>query len=28
MLTFLPIPQSEINKNGLLEQNPGYNVAP
>ncbi|MEX2511911.1 MAG: RagB/SusD family nutrient uptake outer membrane protein [Cyclobacteriaceae bacterium] len=23
----LPIPQSEINKNGLLEQNPGYNVA-
>ena len=24
----LPIPQSEINKNGLLEQNPGYNVAP
>ncbi|MEX0882723.1 MAG: RagB/SusD family nutrient uptake outer membrane protein [Cyclobacteriaceae bacterium] len=23
----LPIPQSEINKNGMLEQNPGYNVA-
>ncbi|MBI0400049.1 hypothetical protein FY028_015075 [Cyclobacterium marinum] len=22
------MPQSEINKNGLLEQNPGYNVAP
>ncbi|WP_368509158.1 RagB/SusD family nutrient uptake outer membrane protein [Cyclobacterium sp. 1_MG-2023] len=28
MPNLLPIPQSEINKNGLLEQNPGYNVAP